>query len=441
MKHQAKHVKHIEHVAGTTYVRTPLIAFIGGVIAIIILTIAFWSAKRKQDAHLNVKSPPEIRALLPSLVGLTQSNLDTGNSVTVLQNGNGFFPPMMRDIAAARESVHFETYIWSESPLAKQFAQLLAAKAKQGVEVRVLVDASGGRDLKGDLQELMEKAGVKVAHFHPIRISNIGRLNNRDHRKLVILDGRIAYMGGHGISANWTGDAQDKEHWRDTGLRITGPVVNRLQSCFSENWIEETGEIPAGDKFFPHLTPTGPTTAHVAYTSPTGSMSSVQILYYLAIKSARREILIQNPYLLPDKEAIDALEDAVKRGVDVRVMVPATDATDSAIVQHASHHHFGTLLKRGIKLYEYKHTLLHQKVIVVDGIWSSVGSTNFDARSFQLNDEINIGLLDANVAAQLRGAFQSDLRYCVQRHYSEWQKRSMWHKLEDGLAYLAHAQM
>lgn len=441
MKHQAKHVKHIEHVGGTTYIRAPLIAFIGGVLALIIMTIAFWSAKRKQDAHLNVKSPPEIRALMPSLVGLTQSTLDAGNAVEVLQNGNGFFPPMLRDIAAARESVHLETYIWSESPLAKQFAQLLAAKAKQGVEVRVLVDASGGRDLKGDTQALMENAGVKVAHFHPIRISNIGRLNNRDHRKLVIIDGRIAYTGGHGISANWTGDAQDKEHWRDTGLRITGPVVNRLQSCFSENWVEETGEIPAGDKFFPHLAPVGPTAAHVAFTSPTGSMSSVQILYYLAIKSARREILIQNPYLLPDKEAIDALEDAVKRGVDVRVMVPSTDATDSAIVQHASHHHFGTLLKRGIKLYEYKHTLLHQKVIVVDGIWSSVGSTNFDARSFQLNDEVNIGLLDANVAAQLRSAFQSDLRYCVQRRYSEWQKRSLWHKLEDGLAYLAHAQM
>jgi len=441
MKKQGKHVKHIEHVAGTTYVRLPIIAFIGGLLALIVLTIAFWSAKRKQDAHLNVKSPAEIRALLPSLVGLTQSNLDGGNSVQVLQNGNGFFPPMLRDIAAARESVHVETYIWSKSEFATQFARALAAKARQGVEVRVLVDASGGRDLKGDTQKILEDAGAKVAHFHPIRISNLGRLNNRDHRKLVIIDGRIAYTGGHGISANWTGDAQDKEHWRDTGLRIAGPVVNRLQSCFSENWVEETGEIPAGDKFFPHLAPVGPTAAHVAYTSPTGSMSSVEILYYLAIKSARREILIQNPYLLPNEEAINALEDAVKRGVDVRIMVPSTDATDSAIVQHASHHHFGTLLKRGIKLYEYKHTLLHQKVIVVDGIWSSVGSTNFDERSFQLNDEVNIGLLDANVAAQLRSAFQSDLHYCTQRHFNEWQKRSLWHKLEDGLAYLAHAQM
>ena len=431
----------IWHTRGTTYIRMPLIVFIGGVIAVVALVILLWSIKRKQDAVLSVKSPPEVRLLIPSMVGLTESSLDAGNHVEVLQNGAGFFPAVMRDIAAARESVHLETYIWSNSAIATQLAGLLAQKARQGVEVRILVDASGGRGLKGDLQKMLERSGAKVAHFHPLRISNLGRLNNRDHRKLVIIDGRIGYTGGHGISDNWTGNAQDKEHWRDTGLRITGPVVNRLQGCFSENWIEETGEIPAGDKYFPHLQPVGNTAAHVAYTSPSGSVSSVQILYYLAIKSARREILIQNPYLLPDKEAIEALGEAVRRGVDVRIMVPAAGATDSALVQHASHHHFGSLLKRGVKVYEYQRTLLHQKVIVIDGIWSSVGSTNFDERSFQLNDEVNIGVLDREVAAQLRSAFQSDLRWARQRHLDEWQHRSLWHKFIDGLAYLGHAQL
>lgn len=434
-------VKHIERVGSTTYVRLPLMVFIGLVLALIALTIVLWSAKRKQDAVLRVKDAAEVRRLLPSLAGLTQSNADGGNRVEVLQNGDGFFPAILRDIAAARESVHVEMYIWSKSAIGTQLAQLLAQKAKQGVEVRVLVDASGGRDLKGELQKMLEDAGAKVAHFHPVRISNLGRLNNRDHRKLVILDGRIGYTGGHGISDNWTGHAQDKEHWRDTALRMTGPVVNRLQSCFSENWIEETGEIPAGDKYFPHLQPTGSTVAHVAYTSPSGSMSSVQILYYLAIKSAKRELLIQNPYLLPERQAIEALAEAVKRGVDVRVMVPSTDATDSAIVQHASHHHFGSLLKRGVKVYEYKPTLLHQKIIVVDGIWSSVGSTNWDERSFQLNDEVNVGILDAAVATQLRDAFINDLRTAVPRKFDEWQHRSLWHKFVDGLAYLGHAQL
>jgi cardiolipin synthase len=434
-------VKHFERVGSTTYVRLPLMVFIGLVLALTAMTIVLWSAKRKQDAVLSVKAAAEVRLLLPSLVGLTQSSADGGNRVEVLQNGDGFFPAVMRDIAAARESIHVETYIWAESRIGTQLAQLLAQKARQGVEVRVLVDASGGRDLKGDLQKMLEDAGVKVAHFHPVRISNLGRLNNRDHRKLVILDGRIGYTGGHGISDKWTGHAQDKKHFRDTALRLSGPVVNRLQSCFAENWIEETGEIPAGDKYFPHLQPAGSSIAHVAYTSPSGSVSSVQILYYLAIKSAKREILIQNPYLLPERQAIEALAEAVKRGVDVRVMVPSTDATDSAIVQHASHHHFGSLLKRGVKVYEYKPTLLHQKVIVVDGIWSSVGSTNWDERSFQLNDEVNVGILDAAIAAQLRNAFIHDLRSAQPRNFDEWQHRSLWHKFVDGLAYLGHAQL
>jgi len=431
----------IKTIRGTTYVRMPLVAFIGGLVLITLLAIVLWSVKRRQEAKLNVRSPGEIGVLLPSLVGLTHSSLDKGNSVQVLQNGDGFFPPMMRDIAAAKESIHVETYIWAKGLLGTQLARLLAAKAKQGVEVRVLVDASGGRDLGGDTQKMLEAAGAKVAHFHPIRISNLGRLNNRDHRKLVIIDGRVAYTGGHGISDSWTGNAGDKEHFRDTGLRIAGPVVNRLQSCFSENWIEETGEIPAGDKYFPPIPASGATAAHVAYTSPSGSVSSVQILYYVAIKAAKREIIIQNPYLLPDSEAIEALEDAVRRGVDVKIMVPADDATDNAIVQHASHHHFGTLLKRGVKVFEYKPTLLHQKVIVVDGVWSSVGSTNFDDRSFQLNDEVNIGLVDPLIAAQLKSAFQADLRHARQRHFEEWQNRSLWHKFVDGLAYLGRSQL
>lgn len=428
-------------VRGTTYVRMPVVMFSGGVLLLVILAIVVWSMTREPNTRLRVRDLGELSTLMPSLVGLTQSSLEQGNSVRILQNGDGFFPSLLREIDAAKESIHLESYIWYEGALTNQVSQLLAKKAKQGVEVRVLVDASGGRDLKGDVEEMMKQAGVKVAHFHPLRISNLGRLNNRDHRKLVILDGRIAYTGGFGFADEWTGHAQDKKHYRDTGLRIEGPVVHRLQAAFSENWIEETGEIPADGKFFPPIAPMGSTPTHVAYTSPTGSISSVQILYYLAIKAARREILIQNPYLLPDRAAIDALEEAVARGVDVKIMVPSTDATDSAIVQHASHHHFGTLLRRGVKIWEYDRTLLHQKVIVIDGLWSSVGSTNFDDRSFQLNDEINVGFIDAQLAAQLRAAFEDDLRHARQRSFQEWQDRPLWHKTVDGVAYLGRSQM
>jgi cardiolipin synthase len=425
---------------GTTYIRMPIVVFAVGMLALITMAVLIWSLTREPYAKLHVEDIGELRTLMPSLIGLTHSSLDAGNRIEVLQNGDGLFPPMRRDLAAAKHSIHVELFIWYDGRLATEMAKLLASRAREGVQVRILVDASGGRQLDDEELKMLTDAGAQVAHFHPLRISNLGRLNNRDHRKLVILDGRIAYTGGFGFADEWLGDAEDKKHYRDTSLRIEGPAVNRLQGAFTENWIEETGEIPADDEIFPRLPAVGPTSAHVAYSSPTGSVSSVQILYYLAIKAARREIIIQNPYLLPDRQAIEALEEAVARGVDVRVMVPSDTATDSPVVQHASHHHFGTLIERGVKIWEYDRTLLHQKVLVVDGLWSSVGSTNFDDRSFQLNDEVNIGMLDAAIAAQLRQAFVSDLRYARRVTLEEWKQRPLRHKLLDGVAYLGRSQ-
>ena len=426
---------------GTHFVRLPMIVAIALFLVIIVGTIVLWSTWRTTDTHLQVKNPGDLNALLPSMAGLSESNIDRGNRVQLLENGDGFFPLVLADIARARETVHVESYIWWKGPICNQLATLLAQKAKQGVEVRLLVDASGGHKMDRNLLAMMTQAGCRVAFFHPFRISNLGRLNNRDHRKEVVIDGRIGYIGGYGIANEWTGHAQDRNHWRDTGLRVEGPVVNRLQSAFCENWIEQTGEIPAGDKYFPHTTTVGPTPAHIAFTSPHGSISSVQVLYYLAIKAARHEIIIQNPYLLPNGDALAALADAVRRGVSVKIMVPATSATDSPIVQHASHHHFGNLLQSGVRIWEYKKTLLHQKVIVVDGVWSCIGSTNFDDRSFVLNDEISMGIVDPAVAGQLRAAFQDDLRYAEERHLEEWKHRSLWHKVIDGLAYLGNNQL
>jgi cardiolipin synthase len=403
----------------THYVRVPTISFAALIIAVAGLTILLWSAERGTDAHLNVKNAGDFNALLPSIIGLTEASLEHGNRVQVLQNGDQFFPLLLADIAAARESIHIESYIWWKGAICDQVAAALAAKARQGVEVRLLLDASGGRRLDLKLAKEMNDAGVKLVKFHTPKIGNWGRLNNRDHRKEMIIDGRIGYIGGYGFAEEWTGHAQDRDHWRDTGLRVQGPVVNRLQGAFCENWIEESGEIPAGEKYFPHLPAAGTTPAHVAYTSPTGGVSSVQVLYYLAIKSARREIIIQNPYLLPDDDAIEALAEAVRRGVEVKVMVPEAAATDSPVVQHASHHRFGLLMQKGVKIWEYKKTLLHQKIMVVDGVWACVGTTNFDRRALQLNDEVSMGVVDRAVAAQLRAAFDADLRDAERRTYEQ----------------------
>jgi cardiolipin synthase A/B len=429
------------HARKTHHVRIPVVLFVAMLAVIVTMTVLLWSISREPSTHLRVKNPGELGALLPSIVGITQASLDPGNRAEVLQNGDQFFPRLIADIDQARESVHVESYIWWEGPVCDQLARSLANAARRGVEVRVLVDASGGHKMTKENQEVMGRAGVKLASFHPFGLSNLGRLNNRDHRKIMIIDGRIGYIGGYGIAKEWSGHAQDKEHWRDTGLRIEGPSVNRMQGAFSENWIEQTGEIVAGEKYFPKTTPVGNTQAHLAYTSPTGSISSVQVLYYLAIKAARHEIIIQNPYLLPDENSIAAIRDAVRRGVVVHIMVPATTTTDSPIVQHASHHHFGTLLRAGAHVYEYDKTLLHQKIIIVDGIWSCIGSTNFDSRSFNLNDEISIAVLDRRISAQLRDAFTDDLRSSHERHFAEWAHRSLWHKTVDGLAYLAHGEL
>ena len=438
------HLEHhpvFRHHRGTTYIRMPVVAFAAMILVIALMSITLWSIHRKPDTYLHVRNAGDLPALLPSIVGVTQSDIDAGNKVEVMENGDGFFPLLFRDIAAAQSTVHLESYIWWDGAMPRELAKLLAEKARQGVEVRLLIDASGGHKMSRESDELMTKAGVRIARFHPLRLGDLGRLNNRDHRKDAIIDGRIGYIGGYGIADEWTGHAQDRDHWRDTGLRVEGPIVNRLQGAFCENWIEASGEIPAGIKYFPPQPRAGNTPAHVAYTSPTGSVSSVQVLYYLAIKAARKEIIIENPYLLPEKDAIDAMYDAVKRGVSVKILVPASSATDSPIVQHASHHNFGTMLKRGVRIWEYQPTLVHQKLLIVDGIWSCVGSTNFDDRSFQLNDEISMAVIDPQIAATLVAAFNDDVRHANERHFDEWQQRPFWHKVVDGLAYLAHGEL
>jgi cardiolipin synthase len=431
----------IWHKRGTKVVRVPLVMVIATFVTIIGLTVMLWSVERGRKTHMRVEQPGEFSVLLPSIVGLTGGNIDSGNKVDLLENGDGYFPRLLEGINGAKLSINLESYIWWNGDICLQIAEALAAKARQGVEVRVLLDASGAHKMDGKLLELMTKAGCQVRKFHPIRFSNLGRLNNRDHRKIAIIDGRIGFIGGHGIAEQWTGHAQDRDHWRDTALRVEGPVVNRLQSAFCENWTEETGEITAGDRFFPKPVTAGNVSAHVAYTSPSGSVSSVQVLYYMAIASARREIIIQNPYMLPDADAIEALSAAVKRGVHVYVMVPAAVATDSPVVQHASHHNFGTMLQRGVRIWEYQPTLLHQKILIVDGIWSCVGSTNFDDRSFQLNDEISMGVIDRTLATELRAHFQADLRLSHERHFDEWKHRGLWHKMIDGLAYLGSNEL
>jgi cardiolipin synthase len=302
--------------------------------------------------------------------------------------------------------------------------------------VRVLVDATGGKGMGEATVRRLEDAGCKFDTYHPKRLRNIGVLNERDHRKIIVLDGRTALVGGHCIVDSWLGDAQDGEHFRDLSVRLRGPIVHAIQSAFSENWVEETGELFVGEDFFPELHDEGDVAIHVARVKPEGSAPAVKILHHLAICCARERIRIQNPYFLPEPAAIEALGRAVARGVDVRVMVPSAGASDMPMVQHAAHRNFERLLALGVRILEYQKTLLHQKVMSIDGVWCAIGSSNFDDRSFEINDEITLGMMDAPLAREFEAIFERDSKECVELELATWRRRGRWHRLKDNALYL-----
>lgn len=421
------------------YEITPLGA--GLYVAIVfVLVLLLWSSRRERESHVRVPDLIRLEEALPSIAGLTGSPILPGNRVEILQNGDEFFPALLQDIAASRESIHIETYVWWKGEICEQIAEALAAKARKGVEVRLQLDAVGAQEGDEKLFEMMEAAGVRIARFHPFELADLGLFNNRTHRKIAIFDGRVAHVFGHGIAQEWTGHAQDEEHWRDTGVRLQGPIVGAVQSVFSENWLEQTSEPIVGERYFPPLEPAGTVRAQMVASSPQGGVSRLELLYKLAIATAQKELLIQNPYFIPDGEVVGLIDKAVQRGVDVSIMLPGA-VTDSSIVRHAGHRHYEDLLRHGVKIYEYRPTLNHQKILIVDRVWAHVGSANFDDRSLDINDEASVGIIDAEVAGRLRAAFTEDLKSSTEVTLAEWQKRSAWHRLVDRVSYSINEQL
>jgi cardiolipin synthase A/B len=404
-----------------------------GLVALLVLVI--WSIKRVRAPVLQVESDSPIDELVPSLAGLTLGTPVAGNSVEVLENG-AFFDVLIERIRAAEHSVHFETFLWKEGTLGRRVADALSDRARAGKQVRVMLDAAGSKEAGKDTVKQMRDAGCKVKFFHKRGLRNLGVLNDRDHRKIIIIDGREAFAGGHCIVDKWMGDAEDGKHYADVSVRLRGPIVHSVQAAFSENWGGETGELFVGDDVFPELQPAGDAVIHAVFLKPQGSAPAVKILHHTAICLARKRIWIQNPYFIPEPEAIDAFGKAVKRGVDVRVLMPSTSGSDNPLVQHAGHRNFEKLLKCGVRLFEYPHTLLHQKIMTVDGVWSAIGSSNFDDRSFETNDEITLAIKDTAVAQRLDAVFQRYVPRAQEIKLERWNKRGAWQKLRDNTVYL-----
>ncbi|MEO7391890.1 MAG: phospholipase D-like domain-containing protein [Ramlibacter sp.] len=402
---------------------------------VVLLIWVIWSIKRARAPTLKVECEWPIDKLTSSLSGLTLGTAVDGNSVEVYENG-AFFDVLIARIRAAESSVHFETFLWKDGTLGRRLAAALQDRAQAGKQVRVMLDATGSKGAGQSVIDQMRHSGCRVKFFHKRGLRNLGVLNDRDHRKLVVIDGREAFVGGHCIVDEWMGNAEDGKHYSDVSVHLHGPIVHSIQGAFSENWCGETGELFLGDDVFPDLKPVGDVNIHAVFLKPQGSAPTVKILHHTVICLAQKRIWIQNPYFIPEPEAIDAFGEAVKRGVDVRVLMPSTSGSDNPMVQHAGHRNFEKLLKCGVRLFEYPHTLLHQKIMTVDNVWSAIGSTNFDDRSFETNDEITMAIRDAALAQRLDAIFEKYVARANEIDLERWKKRGLWHKFKDNAVYV-----
>jgi cardiolipin synthase A/B len=363
-----------------------------------------------------------------------------GNSLVLLNNGDAFYPAMLKAIAEAQHSITIEAYIYWAGDIGLRFARALAEAGQRGVRVKIMLDAVGSSSVGNDILKILETGGCHVAWYNPLRWNHLRRINNRTHRKSLIIDGRVGFTGGAGIADHWTGDAHDDEHWRDLQVRIEGPAVRPLQTGFAQNWLECTGELVTGPHFYPAPAPAGALALQTVMSSPETGASTVRVLYCLAISAARVSIDIANPYFVPDHVAIDLFRDAVKRGVRVRVMVAGV-SNDTLIARLNSVRLYGALLDAGVEIHEYNRTMMHHKIMIVDGIWSTIGTANFDNRSFSHNEESNVSVWDEGVARELAATYERDLALCDRVSREAWQRRGLPRKTLEALASFVQDQV
>ena len=394
----------------------------------LVLAMNFATPEKKLEkavSHRYSISDPEFRREMSVMLGPA---ILPGNRVTSLQNGDRIFPAMLEAIAAAKTSITFETYIYWSGEVGKQFTTALSERAKAGVPVHVVVDWAGSIKMDDELLDQMRGAGVRIHHYRPLHWYTLGRINNRTHRKLLVVDGRIGFTGGVGVADQWSGHAQDPEHWRDSHFRIEGPAVAQMQAAFNDNWIKTTGEVLNGPAYFPELQPLGDVDAHLFIASPSGGSESMHLMYLMAIAASEQSIDLAASYFVPDELIVQALLVARKRGVRIRILLPGPNI-DSDAVRLASRAGWEDLLLAGIQISEYQPTMLHTKMLIVDRKLVSVGSTNFDIRSFRLNDEASLNLYDPAFAEEMTVVFEDDLRHSTLYTHQMWQQRPLKEKL------------
>ena len=377
---------------------------------------------------------------LRSMGQLVGPEIVGGNRVTSLVNGDQIFPAMLEAIRSAKKTINLESYIYWSGEVGRHFTDALTERARSGVRVHVLLDWIGSRKIDSELLKRMRAAGVDVQKYNPLVWYNLARLNHRDHRKLLIVDGTVGFIGGAGVADIWLGHADSPAHWRDTHFRLAGPAVGQMQAAFMDNWMKTTANVLDGSDYFPELPPTGDHFAQVVKSSPREGTESVRLMYLISIAAARKSIRLSMPYFVPGTLTTQQLLDARKRGVTVEIIVPGA-RTDTPIVRHASRSKWGPLLAAGVKIYEYQPTMYHCKMMIVDDVWVSVGSANFDSRSFRLNDESNLNVLSRDFAAEQVRLFEQDKQQAREVSYRNWQRRSLGKRLLEILTAPFHSHL
>ena len=417
-------------------------ALIGALVAIIITVVAmnFMSSEKQIQKSLEHRygvSDPQFRRELGTLLGPA---IIDGNRIRNLENGGEIFPAMLEAVKSAKTSISFETYIYWSGEVGKEFAEALSERARQGVKVHVLLDWVGSQKMEESLVTQMKSAGIEIERYHPLHWYNLGRMNNRTHRKLLVVDGRIGFTGGVGIADQWSGNAEDPKHWRDSHYRLDGPAVAQMQAAFMDNWIKTTGKVLQGEAYFPKLESMGEALGQVFTSSPSGGGDSMQLMYLLSITAAERTIDLSAAYFVPDELTRKALRSALDRGVRLRIIVPGKHI-DAEVVRQASRADWGELLEAGAQIHEYQPTMFHCKTLIVDSQLVSVGSTNFDNRSFRLNDEANLNVYDKQFAERLEDVFEADLGRATRITFEMWKKRPLRQKMMERLSSLLSSQL
>jgi cardiolipin synthase A/B len=372
------------------------------------------------DHEFSTESPE----FVATVAGASGSPFLGGNQLELLNNGDAFYPAMLAAIKGAERSITIEAYIYWAGEIGGVFAEALAERAKAGCPVKILLDAIGSAAIGPEILDALEAGGCQVAWYNPIRWYTLGRFNNRTHRKSLIVDGQVAFTGGAGIADHWRGNARGPDEWRDMQIRLEGPAVVPLQTGFAHNWQQTTGELISGDAYYPIVGERGPLAVQTLLSSPETGGSSVRTMYYLSIVCARESIYIANPYFIPDPVAIEILIEAKQRGVDVRIMVSGI-RNDNWVARHNSVRLFGSLLAAGIEIHEFNRTMLHHKTMVVDRRWVTLGTANFDNRSFAHNEESNVCVFDEGLAEELHAVFLDDLSGCQRVAFDRWRRRGL----------------